>query len=94
MLKNRFTNKTKETWKATISVVTGVIVVFGVGYEFANYKSQFDFKVEKLELRQDYSERLQRQIDECKEKELKHYQLAGQDIEAIVRELKKRGYGK
>lgn len=80
----------ENPWAKLISALTGIVFVFGLGYGIGQFKKEIDFKVEKLELLQTYQEKLQKEINDCKEAKYLEQKKSIEDLKTIVKELQKR----
>ena len=88
-------SNTKSEWfqkpwtKLTASII-GISTIFGLGYTVGTFKENLDWKLEKIILNQEFNEKLQKQIDDCKKTKIEEYQLSAEEIERVANELKKR----
>lgn len=80
----------KKPWTKLIASILGISSIFGIGLAVGSYKENLDWKIEKIQLVQEYNEKLQKQMDDCMEGKLKEYQRSAQELERLANELKKR----
>ena len=80
----------ENPWAKLISALTGIGFIFGLGYTIGQFKKEIDFKVEKLELLQSYQEKLQKEINDCKEVKYLEQKKSIEDLKTIVKELQKK----
>lgn len=80
----------RNPWGKTISVLGGVSLIFGVGFGIGQFSNKQDFKIEKMELKQECSERVQAAINECRQNQLQGYNQKIDDIRNVVNDLQKQ----
>jgi hypothetical protein len=56
----------QNPWKTTISALLTAVTFFGIGYGLATHNCDQDFKIQKMELKQDYNEKIQNIMNDCK----------------------------
>ena len=64
-----------------------------MGFLSADYKTQIECNFEKIKLQQEYNEKIQVSIDNCRDLKIKEYQQSVDELKAIVKDLTKRGNG-
>jgi hypothetical protein len=65
-----------------------------MGYVAADYKTQIECDFEKIKLQQEYNEKIQTSIDNCRELKIQEYQQSVEELKTIIKDLSKRGHGK
>lgn len=65
-----------------------------MGYLSADYKTQIECNFEKIELQQEYNEKIQASIDNCRDLKIKEYQQSVDELKTIIKDLTNRGHGK
>lgn len=76
-------------WKTAFSAVFTIVSLFGIGYGVATHFCNQDFKIEKIELKQEYGEKVQNAINDCREGKMEKYEGEIKEIKATVDNLKK-----
>jgi hypothetical protein len=83
--------KDSEFWKNPWAKLTGAVIsittILGVGYGAGTYKERLDWKIEKMELKQDCAEKVQSAVNSCREIELSEYKKSVQDIQTLIKEF-------
>ena len=72
----------------------GLAAVFGFGYGVADYRTQVECTFEKMKLQQEYSEKVQTSIENCRNQKIQEYQQSLDELKMIVSDLAKRKDGK
>jgi len=80
--------------KKGIAVISGFLLVSGLGYGFASVQKSLEFRMEKYEMNQAFNEKLQTQINNCREERLQLENKRVEGIEEVVKELQKNLNGK
>ncbi|SFA41313.1 hypothetical protein SAMN04488511_102297 [Pedobacter suwonensis] len=63
----------QNPWKVTISALLTAVTFFGIGYSIATHNCDQDFRIQKMELKQEYNEKVQNIMNDCKNgKEKEH----------------------
>ena len=82
-------------WTSVLAMLFGGIpTAFGCGFWLAEFKTRMEHNIEKNQLQQECSEKLQASIENCREAKIREYQMSVDEIKAMVKDLTKRGYGK
>jgi hypothetical protein len=76
-------------WKAVFSAFFTLATLFGIAYACASHFCSQDFKIEKMELKQEYNEKIQNAKDDCKDGKMEAYQKDINEIKETVKTLKK-----
>lgn len=79
-----------KPWTKLSATILGISSIFCVGYGVGCFKESLDWKIEKMKLIQEYNEKIQKQVDECRELKLKEFKLSTEELEKLAAELKKR----
>jgi len=75
-------------WKTTFTALGSIVFLIGVGYAIASHTDNADFKIQKIELKQEYSEKLQNAINDCRDGKIAKYQDEIKEIKETVNNLK------
>lgn len=78
----------KNPWTKITGTIIAIAAIFGFGYKIGQFKEQLDWQIQKLELEQKCDERLQIEINNCRETKLTEYGKSVEDIKNLVKELK------
>ena len=76
-------------WKTVIGAFISIVAIFTVGYTCAVHFCNQDFKIEKIEIKQDYGEKIQNAINACRDGKIDKYQEDIDEIKETVKNLKK-----
>ena len=87
-------NKLNFSWGEVVGVLLGIFAIFGGGYATEDYKSQIDCKYEMIRLQQEYNEKIQSRIDECRDLKMREFDQSKLELEKLVEGLKKASHGK
>jgi len=91
----RSNNKTEVEWfkhpwtKLTASVIA-VAAIFGIGFEVGSFKESLEWKVEKIQLVQEFNEKFQKQIEDCRNLKIEEYNQSSEELKRMIDELNKR----
>jgi hypothetical protein len=77
-----------------VSSIIGLAAVFGFGYGFADYRLQVECTFDKMKLQQEYSEKVQGAVENCRNLKIQEYQQSLDELKLIVTDLAKRKNGK
>lgn len=83
-----------EPIKRWFSILSGFIFVAGLGYTGAIIQKNLEFRMEKFEMNQQFNEKLQSQIDECREKQQNLQNKRVEAVENLVKTIQKKMDGK
>ncbi|RAJ24984.1 hypothetical protein [Pedobacter cryoconitis] len=87
---NPFNDWFANPWKTTFTAFASIVSLIAIGYGIASHFDSEGFKIEKIELKQEYGEKLQNAINECREGKMKKYDDDINQIRATVETLKKQ----
>lgn len=76
--------------KRGFAIVTGFIVVAGMGYSVATIQKNIEFKLEKIELNQECNEKIESKSNECRAAEQQLVNKKVDDLESVLKDLKKK----
>jgi hypothetical protein len=87
-------NTSKIPWyenatKRTVAAVSAFLTIAGLGYTSAVIVKNQQFKVERVELRQDYMEKAQAIRDQCREEKQATENKKIENLELVVKDLEK-----
>lgn len=80
---------TKPWTKITASIIV-IASIFGFGFAAGSFKESIDWKVEKMQLVQEYNEKIQKQIDDCRNAKIEEYKKSAEELKRLIEELKMR----
>lgn len=71
--------------------VTGALItisaIFGIGYNMGNYQSEFDLKIQKMELQRECDEKLAKETNACRELKIETISNKVEDLQSLVKQL-------
>ncbi len=80
---------------ASIGGAIGIIAVFfTAGYSLGDYRTSTACDLDKIRLEREFQEKWQTIYKECQESKRDEYSLSVKELDQVIAELKKRGYGK
>jgi len=77
----------RNPWTQLTVVIISLITIFIFGFGAGEYSQKTDAKIEKLEMERQCSEKVQAEINHCREEKLAEYGKSVEDIKAVVKEL-------
>ncbi|WP_299124181.1 hypothetical protein [uncultured Tenacibaculum sp.] len=80
----------EEPIKKWFAIISGFVFIAGLGYAFARIQSSLEFRMEKFEIKQDFNEKLQKQINACKEEKQSLQNQRVKLIENVVKRLENK----
>lgn len=95
MADKKFKPSDKQKWyeepvKKWFAIVAGFIFIAGLGYTFARIQSNLEFRMEKFEMKQEFNERLQEQLNTCKEEKQLLQNRRVEAIEDLVKKIENK----
>lgn len=91
--KNKTSNDKKwyeEPVKKWFAIFAGFLFVAGIGYSFATIQYSLEFRMERFEMNQEFNEKLQNQINACKEEKQLLQNKRVEAIEVVVKKLENK----
>ncbi|MGZ5244338.1 MAG: hypothetical protein ACXWDO_02160 [Bacteroidia bacterium] len=83
------------------SAAISVFAIGSIGYGIGSYISsqncddaKKDFAIEKMQMKLEFDEKLQKEIKDCQEYKLTNYQKSVENLQNVVNELSKKQNGK
>lgn len=80
----------EEPVKKWTAISVGFLFVAGLGYSFATIQYSLEFRMERFEMNQEFNEKLQNQINACKEEKQLLQNKKVEAIEEIVKKLENK----
>ena len=80
----------KFSFGKVTGVITTIAAIFGIGYGVGQFKQGLDFKLEKLEMKQECAEKLQTALNNCREAKIAEYEGTVNDLRTFVKEYKEQ----
>lgn len=80
----------EEPVKKWFAIIAGFIFIAGLGYSFARIQSNLESRLEKFEMKQEFNEKLQNQINACKEENQSLQNKRVEAIEDIVKKIENK----
>ena len=71
-------------------MVISLVTIFGFGFGVGEYSQKTEAKFEKLELERQCNEKVQAEIDHCREEKLAEYGKSVDDIKAVLKQLQEK----
>lgn len=90
--RNSNTNLFEKTWVKVTGAITTAAGVFVLGYNVGCFKSDLNFKIEKLELKQEYDEKVQAEIDKYKNHIHEDDEKTVAELKTVVDKIAKGGH--
>jgi hypothetical protein len=84
----------KSPWTKLTGVIAAIGLCIGTGHTLGKYQSEINYRIEKMEIKQEYNISLQKQINDCKEDRMKRDYESIAEIKKVVKELQKGNYEK
>jgi hypothetical protein len=87
--------KLSDNWydspvKRTFSIISGFIFVASLGYGVGIVQKNLEFRMEKYEMQQEFNEKLQQQVAQCKEEKQMLENKRVEALESAIIEIQKK----
>ncbi|PKO99308.1 MAG: hypothetical protein CVU03_02320 [Bacteroidetes bacterium HGW-Bacteroidetes-2] len=80
----------EEPVKKWFAIIAGFIFIAGLGYSFARIQLNIEFRMERYEMKQEFNEHLQNQINSCKEEKQSLQNRRVENIEETIKNLESK----
>jgi hypothetical protein len=80
----------KYSFVKVAGVLSSVAAIFALGYGIGQFKQGMDFKLEKMEIKQECAEKLQTAINGCRDAKLSEYEGTVSDFKSFMKEFKEK----
>lgn len=84
----------KKPWSKLIGALSGISLVFGLGYSVGQFKKGLECDIEQIKLQQEFNERFQKQVNEIKESRLDKFEKNVEEIQTVIKVLEHRDNAK
>lgn len=78
-----------QNWIKITGVITSISALIALGYAIGVFKGEIDCKTERIELIEDYQEKLSEQKEKCNEDKIEKVESQISEINTFIYHLKK-----